>query len=76
MILERAETLGEGDMLALADVLIAQEQHLVDEQLAADLREQVVVAGRLGEADVEQLGADMRGQLLNTHLCLLNHEDR
>ena len=46
VILERAEPLGERDVLGAGDVLVAQEQHLVLEQQCADLGEQGVVARR------------------------------
>ena len=38
MVLKLAEALREGDMLRLADLLIAKEQHLVREQCFAQSR--------------------------------------
>ncbi|MCY1430561.1 hypothetical protein D9M71_465110 [compost metagenome] len=67
VILQLAEAAGEGDVLGTADVLVAQEQHLVLEQQLADLGEQAVVAGGVGQAYAADFGADAAGQLFNTH---------
>ena len=54
MVLELAEPLREGDMLGLADLLIAQEQHLVREQrLAGSRRTGRRCVDRLGEVDAD-----------------------
>ena len=47
MVFKRPEALGKGDVIGARDVLIAQEQHLVLEQLGADRAEQIVAAARL-----------------------------
>ena len=60
MIFQLAKPVGEGDMVGLADQLVAQEQHLVRQQRFADRAEQVVVARRFGEVDAVKLGADVR----------------
>src|SRR4051794_19147976 len=67
MILEIAEAPCEGDMLALADLLLAQEQDLVIEERLADFAEKVVVADRFGEADPGELRADVSRKLLDAH---------
>ena len=60
VILELAEATREGDVLGAREVLVAQEQHLVLEQERPDLGEQRIVARRVAEVDVVQLGADAR----------------
>jgi len=67
MILEVAEAAREGDMLRLADLLIAEEQDLVVEQRLPDLAEQVIVRDRVRDADAVQLRADMGRELLDPH---------
>ena len=65
VVLERAEAPREGDVLGPGEVLVAQEQHLVLEQERFDLREQGVVARRVAEIDVDELGSDGAGQRLD-----------
>ena len=67
VVLERAEAPREGDVLAPGDVLVVQEQHLVPEQERFDLREQIVVARRVAEIDVDELGSDGAGQRLDLY---------
>ena len=67
VILELSEALREGDMLRLADLLIAKEQYLVGEQRFVDRAEQVVVRDRLGEVHAVQFRTDVRGELLDLH---------
>ena len=65
MVLELAEVAGEGDVLGAADVLVAEEQHLVLQQQGADLGDQVGVARGVAEVDVRELRADRAGQRLD-----------
>src|SRR4029079_5514162 len=65
MILKIAEAPCEGDMLRLADLLVAQEQNLVIEQRLPDFAEQVVVGDRFGETDAGELRTDVRRKLLD-----------
>jgi hypothetical protein len=67
MILELAEATCERDVLGARDVLVAQEQHAVLEQQRPDLGEQRVVARRVAEIDVEELGTDVARELLGSH---------
>ena len=60
VVLERAEPLGQRHVLGPADVLVADEQHLVLEQQCPQFREQGVVAGDSAEVHVEQFGADVQ----------------
>ncbi|MNY80832.1 hypothetical protein D3C86_2220720 [compost metagenome] len=69
MILQLAETAGEGHVLGAGDVLVAQEQHAVLEQLGTNFAEQAVVMDGIGELDADQFGADVAGQLFNLHNC-------
>src|SRR4051795_2663969 len=62
VVLEGTEPLGEGNVLATGDVLVADEEHLVLQQQRPELGEERVVPRGLGQADVAQLGADARGQ--------------
>jgi hypothetical protein len=62
VVLQRAEPLGKGDVLGAGDVLVAEEEDLVLEEQRPELGEDLVVAGGLGEADVAQLRADLRGE--------------
>jgi hypothetical protein len=62
VVLEWAEALGEGDVLAAGDVLIADEQHLVLQQQRLELGEERLVPGGLSQADVAQLGSDRGGE--------------
>ena len=59
MVLQLTEPLGEGDVVGPADVLVAQEQHLVLKQRFPDRAEQIVVARGFAEVDAVNLGADM-----------------
>src|SRR3954451_12444603 len=61
VVLEAPEPLGQRDVLAAADVLVAEEQDLVLEQQVVELGEEAGVPRGLGQADVAQLGADGRG---------------
>ncbi|MNG31012.1 hypothetical protein D3C84_1167490 [compost metagenome] len=54
-------------MLGATEVLVAQEQHAVLEQLGADRREQAIVMDGVGEVDADQLGANVVGQLFDLH---------
>src|SRR6476660_218590 len=67
VVLERTETLGERDMLGLADHLVPQEQYLVREQRLLARSEQIVIQNRLGEIDPDELGADVRRELFDPH---------
>ena len=58
VVLQRAEPLGERDVLGAGDVLVAEEQDLVLQQQRLDLGEERGVARGVGQADVAQLGAD------------------
>jgi hypothetical protein len=67
VILQLAEAAGEGHMLGASDVLIAQEQHPMLEQLGTNLGEKTVVLHRIGEVDADQFGANAAGQLFDFH---------
>ena len=56
------EAAGEGNMVSAADVLVAEEQHLVPEQQGADFGDQVGVARGRAQVDVQDLSADRAGQ--------------
>ncbi|MNY82098.1 hypothetical protein D3C86_2240170 [compost metagenome] len=58
-------------MIGAAEVLVAQEQHAMLEQLDADLGEQAVVVDGVGQLDADQLGADGTGQLFDLHSIAL-----
>src|SRR4051794_36999352 len=60
VVLQRPEALGQRDVLAAGDVLVADEEDLVLQEQALELGEQGGVARRLGQADVAQLRADGR----------------
>jgi hypothetical protein len=65
VILELAEAAREGHVVGAADVLVAEEQHAVLEQQAADLGEQIIVDRRRRQAHVAEFGADVASQLLD-----------
>src|SRR6476469_9716391 len=67
MIFEIAELLSESDVLRLADLLVAQEQHLVSAKGLTDRAEEIVAADCVGEADSADLGADVRSELFDPH---------
>ncbi|MCY1364396.1 hypothetical protein D9M69_511960 [compost metagenome] len=67
VVLQLAETAGEGHVLGAADVLVAQEQHLVLQQQRLDLGEQAVVAGGVAQVHAADFGADGAGQLFDFH---------
>ncbi|MNQ73955.1 hypothetical protein D3C85_887020 [compost metagenome] len=67
MILQLAEAAGEGHVIGTAEVLVAQEQHLVLEQQLPDLGEQAVVACRVAQVHATDFGADGTGQLFYLH---------
>ena len=71
MILELAEAPCERDVLGARDVLVAQEQHAMPDQLRADLGEQAVVVHGVGEAHIQQFRADRAGQGFDSHARLL-----
>jgi hypothetical protein len=62
VVLQRAEPLGERDVLGTGDVLVAEEEDLVLEQQVLQLGEQVVARGDVGEAHATHLGADEGGE--------------
>ena len=65
MILELAEVAREGHVVGAADVLVAEEEHLVLQQQRADLAHEVGVARGLADVDVQDLRADRAGQRLD-----------
>jgi hypothetical protein len=67
MIFQLAEPAGEGDMVGLADKLVAKEQHLVLEQRFLDRSEQVVVPRRFRQIDALEFGTDVRRKFLDSH---------
>src|SRR6476620_10127445 len=67
MVLERAEALREGYVIGFAHLLVAEEKHLVLQQRLPDVSEQVIVGHRFREVDPAEFGADVRGELLDTH---------
>ncbi len=67
VVLELAEAPGERDVVAAADVLVAQEQHLVLEQERTDLVEKAVVVCSVGQVHADELGADAGGQWFYSH---------
>lgn len=58
-------------MFGAAEVLVAQEQYTVAEQLCAQLGEQVIVVDRVGQVDPCYLGTDRAGQLFDVHAVAL-----
>jgi hypothetical protein len=71
VVLQLAEATGEGHVLGTAEVLVAQEQHTVLEQLLAQLGEQFVIVNRIGQVDATHLSTDRAGQLFNVHAVAL-----
>ncbi|MNT82272.1 hypothetical protein D3C72_2219830 [compost metagenome] len=67
VILQLAKALSETHMFGMSDVLIAQEQHAMLEQLNANLGEQAIVMDGIREFDADQLRADGAGQLFDFH---------
>ena len=67
MIFQLAEAASESHVIGATDVLIAQEQHPMLEQLGTNLGEQTVVLHRIGEVDADQFGANAAGQLFDFH---------
>ncbi|MNE84825.1 hypothetical protein D3C80_1817630 [compost metagenome] len=59
-------------LLHRSDVLIAKEQHFVLEPQSSDLRDHVRVLGRVGQADIAELSADVRRAQLNLDRMLTN----
>jgi hypothetical protein len=51
-----------------ADVLVAQEQHLVLEQQRTDLVEEAVVARGMCQVHADELGSDAGGQWFYSHV--------
>ena len=68
MVFELSEGARESGVLAVSDVLVAHEQHLVLEQLRLDLAREVAVARGLGQADVLQFRAERAGEGYDLHL--------
>ncbi|MNJ26112.1 hypothetical protein D3C77_205780 [compost metagenome] len=62
---------GKGHMLGAADVLVAQKQHPVLEQLRPELVEQVVIVNRIRQVNPGHLSADGAGQLFDVHATAL-----
>ena len=62
-----AEALGERDMLGLADLWSRRNSTLCASSASLIVAEQIVVARRLGEVDPDELGADVRSELLDPH---------
>ena len=54
-------------MIGSGDVLIAQEQHLVFEQLRFDRAKQIVVVRGFRKAHARKLSADVAGELFDLH---------
>jgi hypothetical protein len=52
-------------MLGARDVLVAEEKHAMAQPKRANLLEQLVVHGGVGEADVPDFGADRAGERLD-----------
>jgi hypothetical protein len=71
VVFQLAEAARESDMLSTTNVLIAQEQDPVLEQVRPDLSEKTIVVDRVGELDVHQFGANGVGNLFDTHGVLL-----
>jgi hypothetical protein len=69
VVLEYAKAAGEGGVLGIGDVLVAQEQHLVFEQQGPDFGEQAVVPGRFGQVHIFQFSAQGAGKGYNFHLA-------
>jgi hypothetical protein len=67
VVLQLAKAAGERHMVGAADVLVAQEQHPVLEQLGTDLCKQAVIMNRIGQPDAKQFGTDGAGQLFDLH---------
>ena len=67
VVLQLAETAGEGHVLGAADVLIAQKHHPMLEQLGTNLGKKTVVVDRIGEVHADQFRADVAGQLFDSH---------
>lgn len=65
MIFQLAEIAREGDVIGAADVLVAEEQHLVPQEQGADLGDHAGVARGLSEVDVHDLGADRARERLD-----------
>ena len=63
--LERAEPLGQLHVVGAADRLVAEEEDLVLQEQVLDLGEDGRVVGRVGQADVAQLGADEAGEAVD-----------
>ena len=67
VVLERAEPLGELDVLGAGDVLVAEEQHLVRQQQRLQLGEQLVAAGDLAEVDARDSAPIEAVSLVDVH---------
>ncbi|MNP39633.1 hypothetical protein D3C76_1332180 [compost metagenome] len=67
VVLQLAEAPGERYMLGVADVLVAQEQHAVLEQLLANFGEQPIVMDGVGQVQADQFRTDGAGQLFDLH---------
>ena len=72
VVFELAEPPGEGHVLGPADVLVAEEQHLVLEQQRTDLVEEAVVVRGMCQVHADELGADAGAQLFDSHFAILS----
>ncbi len=71
VVFQLAEAARESDMLSTANVLIAQEQDTVLEQVRPDLGKEAIVVDRVGELDAHQFGANGIVELFDKHGALL-----
>ena len=67
MVFQLAEFTGEGDVLGLADQLVAQEQHLVRQQRVLDRAEQIVVAIASARSTPTSSAPMCVGEFLDAH---------
>jgi hypothetical protein len=74
MILQLAEAPRERDMLGARDLLIAQKEHAMREQRAADSGEERVVVNGIGEIDAGQFRAECASELLDMHVVSSDDE--
>jgi len=64
MVFQLAKTAGKGHMLGAAELLLAQEQHLVRQQQAPDVLEQALIPRGVGKLHAAQFSprAEVKGR--------------